>query len=124
MSAGENWVVPQIAGLEALADQYDGYIIDLWGTVHDGVNPYPGALECLRALRNAGKRVVMLSNAPRPAAVIATQLEGFGVDRSLYSGVMTSGKETNSQMKEKADPWFARLGGRVLHTGGVPDLGL
>ena len=124
MSDVKNWTVPQIAGLEALASQYDGYIIDLWGTVHDGVNPYPGAIECLRALHKAGKRVVMLSNAPRPAAVIATQLEGFGVDRSLYHGVMTSGQETHRQMKDRTDPWFARRGSKVLHIGGVHDLGL
>lgn len=124
MSETENWTVPQVTGLQALASQYDGYIIDLWGTVHDGVQPYPGALECLRALSAAGKRVVLLSNAPRPASVIATQLEGFGVDRSLYHGVMTSGEETHRQMLARTDPWFARLGNRVLHIGGVHDLGL
>lgn len=124
MSETENWTVPQVSGLQALASQYDGYIIDLWGTVHDGVQPYPGALECLRALSAAGKRVVLLSNAPRPASVIATQLEGFGVDRSLYHGVMTSGEETHRQMLARTDPWFARLGNRVLHIGGVHDLGL
>lgn len=124
MSVTETWTVPQIEGLQALASQYDGYIIDLWGTVHDGVQPYPGALECLRALRTAGKRVVLLSNAPRPASVIATQLEGFGVDRTLYHGVMTSGEETHRQMVARTDPWFARLGSRVLHIGGVHDLGL
>ena len=52
----------QITGLAALADQYDGYIIDLWGTVHDGVQPYPGAVDCLQALRASGKKIVMLSN--------------------------------------------------------------
>ena len=124
MSGTENWTVAQVDGLQALASQYDGYIIDLWGTVHDGVQPYPGALECLRALRTAGKHVVLLSNAPRPASVIATQLEGFGVDRTLYHGVMTSGEETHRQMLARTDPWFARLGSKVLHIGGVHDLGL
>lgn len=124
MTKISNWTLPQVAGLEALASQYDGYIIDLWGTVHDGVRPYPGAVECLQALHRAGKRVVMLSNAPRPAEVVATQLEAFGVDRALYTGVMTSGQETHRQMKQKTDPWFARLGSKVLHIGGVHDLGL
>ncbi|WP_408736662.1 TIGR01459 family HAD-type hydrolase [Acetobacter syzygii] len=124
MSTSSNWTLPQVAGLEALASQYDGYIIDLWGTVHDGVRQYPGAIECLQALHKAGKRVVMLSNAPRPAEVVATQLEAFGVSRALYNGVMTSGQETHRQMQAKTDPWFARLGSKVLHIGGVHDLGL
>lgn len=113
-----------LTGLAPLADQYDGYIIDLWGTVHDGVQPYPGAIECLKALRAAGKRVVMLSNAPRPAEVVATQLEQFGVSRALHDGVMTSGELVRTLLRERTDPWFARLGHKVLHVGGTHDLGL
>nr|WP_215761453.1 TIGR01459 family HAD-type hydrolase [Acetobacter sp. P1H12_c] len=113
-----------LTGLSSLADQYDGYVIDLWGTVHDGVQPYPGAVACLKALRAAGKRVVMLSNAPRPADVVARQLEAFGIDRDLHDGVMTSGEEVRRLLRERADPWFARLGQRVLHVGGTHDLGL
>lgn len=113
-----------LTGLSAVADQYDGYIIDLWGTVHDGVQPYPGAVACLEALRAAGKRVVMLSNAPRPAEVVCRQLEGFGISRDLHDGVMTSGEEVRRLLRERDDPWFARLGRRVLHVGGTHDLGL
>ncbi|MBS1014910.1 TIGR01459 family HAD-type hydrolase [Acetobacter persici] len=113
-----------LTGLSFLADQYDGYVIDLWGTVHDGVQPYPGAVACLKALRAAGKRVVMLSNAPRPADVVTRQLEAFGIDRDLHDGVMTSGEEVRRLLRERPDPWFARLGQRVLHVGGTHDLGL
>lgn len=119
-----NRVLAMPAGLSAIADQYDGYIIDLWGTVHDGVRPYEGALECLHALRRAGKRVVMLSNAPRPAHVVTEQLKGFGVTPDLHDGVMTSGQEAYTRLRDRADPWFARLGRTVLHMGGVNDLGL
>lgn len=113
-----------LSGLSALADQYDGYVVDLWGTVHDGLQPYPGAVDCLQALRAAGKRVVMLSNAPRPADVVAKQLEGFGIGRDLHDGVMTSGEQVRTLLRERTDPWFARLGRKVLHVGGTHDLGL
>lgn len=66
----------------------------------------------------------MLSNAPRPADVVARQLEAFGIDRDLHDGVMTSGEEVRRLLRERADPWFARLGQRVLHMGGTHDLGL
>ena len=51
---------PLLAGIAPLADRYDGYILDLWGVVHDGVNPIPGAPEALAGLHEAGKRVVLL----------------------------------------------------------------
>jgi len=30
----------------AIAGQYDGFVLDLWGVIHDGVAAYPGAAEC------------------------------------------------------------------------------
>ena len=50
-----------------LADRFDDFIVDLWGVVHDGQHPYPGVLETLTRLKAQGKRVLFLSNAPRPA---------------------------------------------------------
>ena len=58
---------PVIDGAAAIADGYDGFILDLWGVMHDGVQAYPGARDCLAALHRLGKRIVVLSNAPRRA---------------------------------------------------------
>jgi ribonucleotide monophosphatase NagD (HAD superfamily) len=55
-----------LTGFAELADQYDGFIVDLWGVVHNGIAPYPGALNCLERLQ--GRPVLFLSNAPRRAA--------------------------------------------------------
>ncbi len=101
-----------------LAARYDGFILDLWGVIHDGVTPYPGAADCLRALRDAGKRVVLLSNAPRRAHVAAVALRAMGIEDGLYTGIMTSGEATFLALRTpEADPWFARLGSRIFHLG-------
>ena len=55
----------QLGGFREIAGEYDGFVLDLWGVVHDGVRPYPDAPACLAALAAAGKRCVMLTNAPR-----------------------------------------------------------
>ena len=49
-----------IAGMRELAPQYDGFIVDLWGVIHDGVAPMPGALECLRALKERTRDFTLL----------------------------------------------------------------
>lgn len=111
-----------ISGLSDVVDRYDGYIIDLWGTVHNGIAPFEGVITCLDMLKKRGKKVVLLSNAPRPAHSVVTQLEVMGISRTLYHTLLTSGEETCRYFKEGIEPWFKKLGQRVLPIGGTHDL--
>ena len=51
-----------LAGLRDIADTFDLVILDLWGCVHDGIKPFPGALECLHGLKAAGKKIFFVTN--------------------------------------------------------------
>ena len=82
---------PILPGVAALAGRYDGYILDLWGVLHDGERPYPGVLDCLDRLRSAGKRICLLSNAPRRVGPVVRILAAMGIGRECYHPVMTSG---------------------------------
>jgi HAD superfamily hydrolase (TIGR01459 family) len=104
-----------LSGLSDVADQYDGFIIDLWGVIHDGITPYPGALACLEKLR--GRPVLLLSNAPRRAQAAQRSLRSLGIADTLYTGILTSGEATWLALRDRHDPWFARLGDRVYHLG-------
>ncbi len=108
-------------GFAEVAAQYDGFILDLWGVIHDGVTPYQGAVECLRQLRGRGKRCVLLSNAPRRAAAAQEMLRDMGIEDALYHGILTSGEASHRMLRLRraagADPWFAALGARVFHLG-------
>lgn len=104
-----------------LADGYDGFILDLWGVVHDGVRPYPGARDCLEALRRAGKRIVLLSNAPRRGDPVRRQLTKMGIEDRLYDGVMTSGEASFLLLRDRPDAWSQALGDRVYHLGPARD---
>ena len=100
-----------------IADRYDGFVVDLWGVVHDGVNPLPGAPACLRRLREAGKRIVLLSNAPRRADRAAAMLRAMEIGDDLYDQVLTSGEATRAMLIARDDPFFATLGPRIFHLG-------
>ncbi len=106
-----------MSGFRELADQYDGFIVDLWGVVHDGLKTYSGAVETLAALRQAGKPVVFLSNAPRRAAAIGRALGHMGVGAELYTGIMSSGEAVYLALRDRADADFAGLGERIFHLG-------
>lgn len=86
--------VPLLPGLAPLAGRYDGFILDLWGVLHDGQHPMPGAPEALTQLRAAGKRIVILSNAPRRAPAVIRRITEIGIAPGLYDALLSSGEAT------------------------------
>jgi len=111
-----------VPGFAAMAAEYDAFIVDLWGVVHDGVAPFPGALDCLRRLE--GRPVLLLSNAPRRADSVQRTLRGLNVVDSLYTHILTSGEATWLALRDRTDPWFRALGHRVYHLGPERDRGV
>lgn len=64
----------------ALADRFDGLLIDLDGVVWIGREPVPGSAQALRSLLEAGKRIVFVTNNPgKLPATYAERLRGLGV---------------------------------------------
>ncbi|WP_262029441.1 TIGR01459 family HAD-type hydrolase [Microvirga sp. Mcv34] len=101
-----------VEGLHALADRYDLVLCDVWGVLHNGVKAYEAASDALTRFRAGGGRVVLVSNAPRPGASVGTQLDGFGVPRTAYDAIVTSGDLTRLAIEERID--------RVVHHIGPP----
>jgi HAD superfamily hydrolase (TIGR01459 family) len=100
-----------------LAERYDGFVLDLWGVIHDGVNAFPHAIETLKQLRAAGKKTLLLSNVPRPNDAIQTMMRRMGIEDSLYTGILTSGEAVRRALIAPPDLWWAELGTTVFHLG-------
>src|SRR5712671_3612450 len=114
---------PELIGsMGEVSPHYDGFILDLWGVIHDGVAPMPGAVECLRSLMERGKRIVLLSNAPRRADDVIRRITRIGVPSGLYHHVMSSGEEAWQHLNRRDDPFYAGLGRRCLHIGPERDM--
>lgn len=108
---------PLIAGLHEIADAYDGFVFDVWGTVYDGTKVFPDVIEALTALRKRGKPVAFLSNSPQLPSVVATRLVGIGIEPACHDGIVTSGGETHHQLSEGKEPKIADFKGPVYLTG-------
>jgi len=106
-----------LPGFAPLAARYDGFILDLWGVIHDGVTAFPHAVDCLARLRQAGKRTLLLSNVPRPNAAVRTMMRRMGIADHLYGGILTSGEAVRRALADPPDLWWAELGRRVFHLG-------
>ena len=92
--------IPLLSGIAPIAGRYDGFIVDLWGVLHDGAHPMPGAVEALHRLREAGKRIVILSNAPRRSASVIERIAEIGIARTLYDELLSSGEATWRWLKQ------------------------
>ena len=110
-----------LTGFAPLASAYDGFIIDLWGVIHDGVTPYDGAMDCLARIAARGKRSVLLSNAPRRANFAREGMQAMGIADHLYTAIMTSGEATHEALRDRPDAWWRSLGDRVFHLGPARD---
>ena len=110
-----------LLAFESLARAHDGFILDLWGVIHDGVTPYPGAADCLARIKALGKPTILLSNAPRRAHAAQAAMRAMGIADDLYTGILTSGEATHMALRDRSDPWFAALGRRMYHLGPARD---
>ncbi len=106
-----------LPGLRAVAAEYDLFILDLWGVIHNGVALYDGAAAALDGLRTAGKTVIFLTNAPRRVAILEEQLVAFGVDRACWRTTVSSGEEVRRHLAERPERWYSALGRRCFRLG-------
>lgn len=104
--------IKKINSLKEIVDNYEYFIIDLWGVLHDGLAPYPYSVEALRNLRkytsslsNSGKkpRIILLSNAPRRSHKAKIVLQNLGFEDSFYDYLITSGEISYNFVKKQID---------------------
>lgn len=99
-------------GIAALIERYDGFILDQWGVLHDGAVPYEGAVDCLRRLRDAGKRIVVLSNSGRRNADNVRLMDGMGFVPALYDRFVGAGEDARNALIARTEPFHRALGSR------------
>lgn len=93
---------------------YDVLLVDLDGVVYLGPDPIPGAAEVLNYARNAGVRVVFVTNnAARPPREVAEQLSELGV-KANPDDVMTAATAAAVQLASRHP-----TGSPVLVVGGA-----
>ncbi|TMV61567.1 TIGR01459 family HAD-type hydrolase, partial [Thioclava sp. BHET1] len=104
-----------IASLAEISDRYEAVFCDLWGCLHNGHAPFPGAVAALETFRAKGGKVVLLTNAPRPNVSVIKQLDRMGVPRAAYDLVVSSGDAAQEAMLA------GLVGRRVYHIGAEKD---
>jgi len=86
--------------LKNIFNNYDHFIIDLWGVVHNGVKLNEGAMKTIEELYNNDKNYVFLSNAPRPVSDVRKFLiEKMQINKKFLNNIVTSGEAAINSIK-------------------------
>ncbi len=68
---------------------------------------FPSAVDALTRYRQAGGKVVFITNAPRPSPPIIAMLDRLGVHRDSYDAIVSSGDATRAMI--------AKYRGKAIH---------
>jgi HAD superfamily hydrolase (TIGR01459 family) len=102
--------VSLLSHFSPLAPDYDLILCDVWGVVHNGLQATPAACDALLRARARGANVVLITNAPRPSAQVARQLERLHVPRESYDAIVSSGDVTHHEMRKRPHQTVFHLG--------------
>ncbi|WP_045836879.1 TIGR01459 family HAD-type hydrolase [Hyphomicrobium sp. 99] len=107
--------IPLIASIAPFAASSDLWFVDIWGVLHNGVRPFASTVGACEAFRKQGGTALLVTNSPRPHESVMRQLDGIGVSRAAYDGIVSSGDVSRSLI----EAWAGR---RILHIGPGRDL--
>ncbi|TKW79909.1 MAG: TIGR01459 family HAD-type hydrolase [Bradyrhizobium icense] len=116
MSAAGN-APRQIESIRTVARDFDLFLIDQFGVLHDGAKPFAGAIDLLRWLRQQDKPIVLLTNSAKSAEANSERLAALGVPRDLFDRMLTSGDVARRNIATGRLPAPFRPGARVLVVG-------
>jgi HAD superfamily hydrolase (TIGR01459 family) len=91
----------RISGLSEIAADFDGMIIDQFGVIHDGRRLYPGTLEVMARLAEAGVKVVIVTNSGKRSAANVKRIVKMGVPRAQFIDCISSGEIAYQALKVK-----------------------
>ena len=98
----------EITGLAEIVDRFDAFLIDQFGVLRDGREPYPGAARTLTALKDRGKKNIILSNSGKRSRENSVRLAELGFEPRSWDWFLTSGETAFRIMAREAQHGHSR----------------
>ena len=99
-----------ITNAAALLERYHAIFCDVWGVMHNGRTAHAESGDALARFRAGGGTVILVSNAPVPAAGVERVLAKTGVRRDAWDAIVSSGDIALRHIAEKGYQRLHRIG--------------
>ena len=106
-------MIKEIQSLLDLIDDYDLFLFDQWGVIHDGKNIFPKAEEVFLHLQNLKKQAVIISNSGKKSSDNISRMKKLGAKNTLNVPLITSGDVCRDLLVNKKN-YFKNLGDRYF----------
>jgi HAD superfamily hydrolase (TIGR01459 family) len=106
-------MIKEIQSLLDLIDDYDLFLFDQWGVIHDGKNIFPKAEEIFLHLQNLKKQVVIISNSGKKSSDNISRMKKLGAKNTLNVPLITSGDVCRDLLVNKKN-YFKNFGDRYF----------
>ncbi len=82
----------EIKSIEEIIDDYDNFIIDQWGVMHDGSFGYDHAFNSINILKSNNKNLFIISNSSKRSKTSIDRLPKLGFKKNFFLNTVTSGE--------------------------------
>ena len=106
-------MIKEIQSLLDLIDDYDLFLFDQWGVIHDGKNIFPKAEEVFLHLQNLKKQAVIISNSGKKSSDNISRMKKLGAKNTLNVPLITSGDVCRDLLVNKKNH-FKNFGDRYF----------
>ena len=107
--------IKNILGLYEIFENYEIFIIDQWGVMHDGQQGYLRAIDCVKKLFLDNKKLIIISNSSKRKAESLFRLPKLGFNSDNFIEVMTSGEMIWQSLNKRINDFTKNLGKNCFH---------
>ncbi len=91
----------KIKSLLEIINNYENYIIDQWGVMHDGVEGYKHAIKTINYLKSKNKNLFIISNSSKRKKSSEEKIPYLGFNKNSFINIVTSGEMIWNKIQKK-----------------------
>ena len=101
--------IQTIKGLADIMNQYDVFILDQWGVMHNGKKGYIQAIKCVEKLYQEKKEIIIISNSSKRKESTIKKLSKLRFDPENFMEIITSGEMIWQSLNNKSYDFIKNL---------------